>query len=93
MQADPMFFSPSANTGAGVNKRNRGYPADFEFIERPLIKYYKRLTLYIFSAGSYLNDKNNSILDKNHESNKINERWWLLYRETHVHYFVNVREV
>ena len=22
--------------GLGVNKRNRGYPADFEFIERPL---------------------------------------------------------
>ena len=44
MQADPFGFFPSANTprnkpgGLGVNKRNRGYPADCEFIERTLNK-------------------------------------------------------
>ena len=27
--------------GLGVNKRNRGYPADFEFIERPLSVFKK----------------------------------------------------
>ena len=41
MQADLLFFFcqriPLEKTGGlGVNKRNRGYPADFEFIERPL---------------------------------------------------------
>ena len=45
MPADPgsAVFFPSANKskkfgGLGVNKRNRGYPAYFEFIERPLKK-------------------------------------------------------
>ena len=43
MQTDPLVFFSSAKTprknksgGLGVNKRNRGYPAAFEFIERPL---------------------------------------------------------
>ena len=42
MQADPLFFfrqrTPQEikSGGFGVNKLNRGYPADFEFIERPL---------------------------------------------------------
>ena len=45
MLADPLGFFSSANTprkksgGLGVNKRNRGYPVDFEFIERPLLNY------------------------------------------------------
>ena len=35
----PVSEHPKENKsggGLGVNKRNRGYPADFEFIERPL---------------------------------------------------------
>ena len=40
MQADPgirwFFFRQRTPGGLGVNKRNRGYPADFEFVERPL---------------------------------------------------------
>ena len=38
----PGFFPVSEHPkgkkpgGLGLNKRNRGYPADFEFIERPL---------------------------------------------------------
>ena len=41
MQADPLGFSrqrtpqQKKSGGLGVNKRNRGYPAEFEFIERP----------------------------------------------------------
>ena len=44
MLADPLGFFSSANTpskkngGLGVNKRNRGYSADSEFIERPKSK-------------------------------------------------------
>ena len=44
MLADPLGFFSSANTpskkngGLGVNKRNRGYSADSEFIERPISK-------------------------------------------------------
>ena len=39
------FFSVSEHVkkkksvGLGVNKQNRGYPADFEFMERPLILF------------------------------------------------------
>ena len=57
MQADPLDFFLSANTkekkpgGLGVNKRNRGYPADFEFIERPSWKKWKKEKNYIWSCS------------------------------------------
>ena len=62
MQADPLVFFPSANTprkkpgGLGVNKRNRGYPAGFEFIERPLSTSDSKLTEVSGDARTALSD-------------------------------------
>ena len=43
--------------GLGVNKRSRGYPADFEFIERPV-----SFLLLIGSATSKRDRHNNGVL-------------------------------
>ena len=48
MLEDPQFFFVSEHAknkksgGLGLNKWNRGYPANFEFIERPLIEKIKK---------------------------------------------------
>ena len=68
--------------GLGVNKRNRGYPADFEFIERPL-NINKTITFVGVAIGvegtHSLRDSNSrrklQLCDKSKESddNRIKE--------------------